>query len=228
MDLKLNFVSTVVIGRFNPSILTVEFLKNECGIEIGEGKTVSPAQVLIATEIHFREKGTQFLADLERFQVRESEISDIAEARSPEFVKIYLEKLPYTPIVACGVNFAYTIHLEEADKKGFQTFLSNEVVLFDLFQIDSYDLDTERSHVNSKDTFTSLWNLNFEIKEGLKSNIRIRLLEGDNVYEMNHNIEAPNLDKDKEHLALITDNLHENITYHKDIIDKFFKGVKDA
>lgn len=228
MDLKLNFVSTVVIGRFNPSILTVEFLKNECGIEIGEGKTVSPVQVPIAREIHFREKGTQFLADLERFQVRESEISDIAEARSPEFVKIYLEKLPYTPIVACGVNFAYTIHLEEADKKGFQTFLSNEVVLFDLFQIDSYDLDTERSHVNSKDTFTSLWNLNFEIKEGLKSNIRIRLLEGDNVYEMNHNIEAPNLDKDKEHLALITDNLHENITYHKDIIDKFFKGVKDA
>jgi hypothetical protein len=45
---------------------------------------------------------------------------------------------------------------------------------------------------------------------------------------MNHNIEAPNLDRDKEHLALITDNLHENITYHKDIIDKFFKGVKDA
>ncbi len=228
MDLKLGFVSTVVIGRFNPSILTAEFLKNECGIEIGEGKTVTPGQVPIAREIHFREKGTQFLADLERFQVRESEISDIAEARSPEFVRIYLERLPYTPIVACGVNFAYVIRLEEADKKGFQAFLANETVLFDLFQIDSFDLDTERSHVNGKNAFTRLWNLNFEIKEGLKLAIRIRLLERDNVYEMNHNIEAPNLDKNKEHLALITDNLHQNITYHKDIIDKFFKGVKDA
>ena len=228
MDLELNFVSTVVIGRFNPSILTIEFLKNECGIEIGEGKTVSPVQVPIAREIHFREKGTQFSADLERFQVRESEISDIAEACSPEFVKIYLNKLPYTPIVACGINFAYITRLKEADKKGFQAFLANEVVLFDLFQIDSFSLDTERSHINTKDTFTSLWNLNFEIKECLKSAIRIRLFEGDNVYEINHNIEAPNLYKDKECLALITDNLHENITYHNDIIDKFLKGVKDA
>ena len=228
MDLKLNFVSTVVIGRFNPSILTVEFLRNECGIEIGEGKTVSPAQVPIAREIHFREKGTQFSADLERFQVRESEISDIAEARSPEFVKIFLEKLPYTPIVACGINFSYTTCLEEADKKGFHASLANEVVLFDLFQIGSFSLDTERSHVKSKDTSTILWNLTFEIKEGLKSAIRIRLLEGDNVYELNHNIEVPDLEKDREQLALITDNLDENITYHKDIIDELFKGVKDA
>jgi hypothetical protein len=38
MDIKLNFVSTVVIGRFNPGILTTEFLKYECGIDLGEWK----------------------------------------------------------------------------------------------------------------------------------------------------------------------------------------------
>jgi len=227
MDVKLNFVSTVVIGRFNPGILTTEFLKNECGIDLGEGSIIGPGDLPVYKEILFKEKGIGFRVDLERLVIKEDKITKLVKVLGPQFLLIYLDKLHYTPVFACGMNFNLTLELQEEEKKAFGEFLNDDSHLFDLFKIDDFRLETDRNYNKSGSVLNSLWNITFAIKEELNHTIRIRLAKSDNIYELNHNIEAPNLGKNRENIKFITEGLDQNIKYNKDIMDKLFKGVKN-
>jgi len=227
MDVKLNFVSTVVIGRFNPGILTTEFLKHECGIDLGEGSIIGPGDLPVYKEILFKEKSISFRVDLERLVIKEDKITELMKFLGPQFLLIYLEKLPHTPVFACGMNFNLTLELKEQEKKAFGEFLTDDRHLFNLFKIDDFRLETDRKYNKSGSVLNSLWNITFAIKEELNHTIRIRLAKSDNIYELNHNIEAPNLKENRENIKFITEGLDQNIKYNKDIMDKFLKGVKN-
>jgi hypothetical protein len=227
MDVKLNFVSTVVIGRFNPGILTMEFLKKECGIDLGEGSIIGPGDLPVHKEIIFKEKNIHFRVDLERLVIKEDKITKLVKVFGPQFLRIYLDRLHYTPVFACGMNFNLTVELQEQEKKAFGEFLNDDRRLFNLFKIDDFRLETDRKYNKSGSVLNSLWNITFAIREELNHTIRIRLAKSDNIYELNHNIEAPNLKENIENIKFITEGLDQNIKYHNDIMDKLFKGVKN-
>ena len=63
MEINNTFVSTVVIGRFNPSILTPEFLKSQCNIDVGEVDHFTPIDVPVAKEFKAKEKNLSFYAE---------------------------------------------------------------------------------------------------------------------------------------------------------------------
>ena len=105
MEVKNNFMSVVSLGCFNPAILTPRFLKEKCGFETRlepKGRTTSVAAVI-------NYGSTSFVADLERFQIKHSDVDDfLKSAIVPVMIK-YLTVLEYTPVEAIGVNLNYDI-----------------------------------------------------------------------------------------------------------------------
>lgn len=53
-----NFVSVVILGSFNPSILTSDFLIRECGLEI-EGKVTREERAPVVSRVDY--PGLSFL-----------------------------------------------------------------------------------------------------------------------------------------------------------------------
>lgn len=228
MEMNNNFVSTAVIGRFNPSILTPEFLKDKCGMDIGDGKYVTPKDIPVAREILFEEKGISFYVDLDRLQIKENRITDLAGVVGPEYLGKYVTKLEYTPIFACGLNFNFEIQLQEEEKKRFALLLNDEEKLFEICKIDKFELETKKHYNKDATVHNVLWILTFFIEDGLKSSVRINLIKSDNIYELNHNIEVIELEKNKENIKLITERLDQNVRYHENIIENLFREVINA
>lgn len=232
MKITNRFVSTVVIGRFNPSILTPEFLKSECDIDLGEAKYTVPEDVPIERSIEYEEKGVSFLASLDRFQVMESKFAQLNAIIGPQLTMKYLDRLQYTPIHACGINFNFGVELKKEEEKGISNFLNNEEKFFEVFEIDGYEIETKKYRSKDGTVSNYLWTLTFLIKNGLKSSLGIRLMEPiiepNRLYELNHNLEVTDLKQNRENIKLITENVEQNIGYHQNIMDKFLKELSYA
>jgi len=228
MELFNNFVSTVVLGRFNPSILTPEFLKKECGEDIEKVDYLVPVDVPVTREFIDTEKQILFFADLERFQVKELKLEDFSKIKGPKIIHQYLECLRYTPIFVCGINFNYDFKINADNKDKLKNFLINEKNLFEVFETDEFRMDTKRKFGKDELTSTYSWEVSFSVNKILKASLRLSLKQDDNEYELNQNLEVDHLYKDRNRINIITQSLEKNITYHDWIIRKFLEGIKDA
>ncbi len=94
-----------------------------------------------------------------------------------------------------------------------------------MLQQDNFKLNTNRHYNKEGLILNDLWEVTFFTAEGLKSSIRLRRLEEENTYELNHNVEAPDLVKHKENIRLITENFDGNIQHHSNMMDQFLKVV---
>lgn len=222
MKIRNTFVSTIVIGRFNPSILTPEFLRSQCDIELGEVEYITSKDMPVLTEFKWEERGISFFADLERFQMKETGVTDLREARGPEIVTKYLKKLEYTPIFACGINFNYLVVLTSEEVSSFNQYLNNEANFSQLCQTKEFQLETRKKYREDGPVINQLWMLTFYIKEGLKCALKLGLVKSDNAYEFNHNFEVPELRDNRENLQFITEELQKNVEYHEQMKEKLF------
>lgn len=225
MEIKNTFVSTVVIGRFNPSILTPEFLKSQCNIDVGEVDHIKPMDVPVTKEFKAKGKNLSFYADLDRFQINELEVADLSKVVGPEFAGRYLDRLQYTPIFSCGINFNDIMKLRENEIGIVNRFLNNEKGFFKLFETDKFRLESRKDHDIDGSVVNHLWILTFSMKDGLKTSIRLGLVKAENTYEINHNIEVPNLQESRENIKLIIENYENNLIYHNQIMKRFLEGL---
>lgn len=105
MEVKNDFISVVSVGSFNPAILTPEFLKEKCGFEPAsepKGRTTPIATVLVYGSV-------SFLVDLERFQIKHTDVTDFLHSTIVGTMIKYLSVLEYTPLDAIGINLNYDI-----------------------------------------------------------------------------------------------------------------------
>lgn len=105
MEVKNNFVSVVSLGCFNPAILTPEFLKEKCGFKTPaepKGRTTP-----VATGLDYG--SILFLLDLERFQIKHSDLKKFQDSNIVTIMMAYLDVLQHTPLDAVGVNLNYDI-----------------------------------------------------------------------------------------------------------------------
>ena len=149
MRVKNNFVSCVVIGSFNPSILTSDFIIQECGLEF-EGKAIREDRTPVVSRVEY--PGFMFLADLDRLQIRETEIDDPGKSKVVDFLRIYLEKLPYTPLSKCGVNINVSISgTNEKDLIALLTERKRE--LFKILETRDFTIEATSQHQSKGDKF---------------------------------------------------------------------------
>jgi hypothetical protein len=116
-EIKKSFASLVAIGRPNPQILNVDFLR---------GNSILPADQSPFAEL-FREKQPftsfvstpvmasltfghiDFFIDEQRFQIKDARVSEWSETLIFDIAKKYFRTLPYTPLSTVGINLHTTV-----------------------------------------------------------------------------------------------------------------------
>jgi hypothetical protein len=216
VNIAYNFVSVVVLGRFNPGILTPDFLTKVCSMPLSKPQYLIPPEMPFPREIRFSEN-ISFLIDLERLQIAEHEVKNIQDVSVAKYAKLYLEKLPYTPISTAGVNFNFSLRFDEQnEKEQLCGLIQNESNLFSKFDIREYNLKVEKVCSQSRPNIYNYWIMTFQTDEGFYSSLRINFNKR-NVIELNHNAEVKNLNEKPEQINLLLGNYNNVVKYHESI-----------
>jgi hypothetical protein len=221
MEIKNNFVSVIVLGNFNPSILTEDFLKKVCGFNF----TAEPKKQLSPVVSEIKYGNINFLADLDRFQIKEDNISEFEKTKIFEYVSRYLEILSYTPILIAGLNFNVT--LENVDNDVIEkNIISNKSKLKEILESDEivmipylrYKSEEDKEHVSLdvlfKGSQTDIDILGrFEIKK-----------VKDKTFCLNYNFEVRGLEKNRERISILTGNYPSILNRYKKLLQVIVKN----
>ena len=69
MKISYNFISLIAIGNFNPAILSADFLKRVCKLDLGEPTEESPRNMPVFK--HLKYQDLQFIVDLNRLEIKD-------------------------------------------------------------------------------------------------------------------------------------------------------------
>lgn len=215
-DISINLV---VLGSFNPAILTHEFLTHECGLDImGEPISQNVGVPVLAT----LEYGSMsFFADLGRFQVTEKNCSDPGASKIPCYLKTYLEKLPYTPLSKCGANISCNLEADSNRLENLGQWLKQDRQKFcDILQVEAVELDV--SFFTGKEECIKscvLTTKRSEYNAGTK--MKVSEINKKSV-KIDFNYEVVGLDADKNLLASITDEFTNVVDIFNEQINRLF------
>lgn len=181
-QLTPNFFSTVCLGDFNPSILSINFIKNNCNY-IFEGHPRSEINPVASRIVDDK---ISIIVEFSKFQVIREEYDDANALAVLTLASKYLTILEYTPIRALGINFHYTVssfeqgkinldfynHIKDVGLKISETAELTSTLVYDKqgsiklrgvdLRIKSLETFNFRTTVNNLKTNLSL-NINFEV-----------------------------------------------------------------
>ena len=111
-EISKNFISLVALGRPNPQILNVDFLKANKILPVDEPpfdklfQQEKPFTNFVSTPIlsELVLENIQFIVEVSRFQIRDSAVSEWTETKVLDIARKYFEVLPYTPLTVVGIN----------------------------------------------------------------------------------------------------------------------------
>jgi hypothetical protein len=118
-----NFLNVVALGSFNPQILNVDFLTHnrivdpsEPGFEILNQP--KKCKDFLSTPPFARlDFGTvEFIIQQERYQIKESPITQWVDNKIVRITKAYFGVLPHTPIRVVGINMNLKIQFDNNDE----------------------------------------------------------------------------------------------------------------
>ena len=218
MRVENNFVSVVTLGSFNPSILTSHFLIRECGLEI-KGKATREERTPVVSRVDY--PGLSFLADLDRFQIIERELDELGKSRVVEFLRIYLEKLPYTPLSKCGVNI--NVNVSGINERALIAVLTEwKKDLFKILGTENFAIETRSRHRPEGHRYVG-WTIIYAIKkEDTLGRLTISK-KRNSVYEVNYNYEVAKLEKNHSRLEAITKGYPRIVKHYEKAIRAIFE-----
>ena len=222
-----NYINLVVLGNFNPAILTPDFLYKVCDFHFGSEPSVNPQEVLpgmppvVASLVC---GDVSFQVDLGRLQIAEKNCKDPRSSQLPAYLDVYLKKLPYTPISVCGANLNYNMIVEKAKLDTIEEWLKNNRTKFcETLQVDAVNLEASFS-IEKKEEKIKKWLLRTAISEH-NATIRINVSyvsDSENTVKINFNYEVPNLDRDRNLLTSITTDYSKIVDLCEHYLGKIF------
>ena len=163
IDYKNDYINLVVLGSFNPSILTHDFLVNECGFNLGNEPVSKSPPMPVVVSLDY--DNTSFFVDLGRLQITERSCKDPKLSQLPVYLNTYLQKLPYTPVTKCGANFSYELTVEKNRLENVEGWLRNNRNKFrEILQLETVDLEVCFA-VDDKQERIKNWILRTKIRE---------------------------------------------------------------
>lgn len=196
-----NHINVVVLGNFNPSILTHKFLVTECGFALGNKPTKETPSMPVVASLEYDD--VSFFADLGRLQITEKNCKEPKQSKLPNYLGTYLEKLPHTPIIKCGANFSYNVEIEEKKLNQIEKKLSSNRQYF-CTALDATEIQIEVIFsVNDKTETVKKWILRTNTQPGESSTIMTVQQAEDSKVRIDFNYEI-NLEKDREQVKKIT------------------------
>lgn len=222
IDYKNDYINLVVLGNFNPSILTHDFLVKECGFDLGDkpGSKGPPMPVVASMDYD----KTTFFADLGRLQITERNCKYPKSSQLPIYLNAYLQKLPYTPITKCGANFSYDLTAEKARLENIERWLGNNRNKFcETLQLKTLDLEVCFA-IDDKQEKVKNWTLRTKIPEYEASTmLKVSYIAGaGNRIKIDFNYEVTGLDRDKKLLANVTTDYANVVDLFKHQVEKIF------
>lgn len=222
IDYKNDYINLVVLGSFNPSILTHDFLVKECEFALGNEPSSKIPNVPVIASLDY--DNITFFADLGRLQITEKNCKDLKSSRLPIYLNTYLQKLPYTPITKCGANFSYNLTVENTRLENIEQWLRNDRNKFcESLQLKTVDLEV-CFVVDDKQEKIKNWVLRTKTEQYCASTmIKVSNIDGNGI-KVDFNYEVGNLDKDKELIASVTTNYTKVVDLFKHQVEKIFEG----
>lgn len=223
VDYKNDYINLVVLGSFNPAILTHEFLVHECGFELPtEPDRKGPVMPVIASLDY---GNLTFFADLGRLQITEKSCGNPKSSKLPSYLQTYLDKLPYTPVTKCGANFSYRLIVEKSRLEQIGELLrNNRSKLCEELELKTVDLEISFGVEKSKETVTN-WTL--RTKSGVdkvSTMLKVVMSNSGNEAKIDFNYDVANLEVDRQRLNSVTTNYGQVFDIFKNQVEKIFSG----
>lgn len=201
MEIKNNFLSIVVLGSFNPSILTSSFLANECKVTFSEKPDEKHLPIFSIVTYN----NLVFQTTYENFQVIQNNIDNFDNPLILEPVKKYFQVLRYTPLTTCGINF--NIDISKINMPHFEKLvLDDEIKLLDAINKKEILLD-QNIFLNKESGRKSFRQLNmlYHLDDFVSESLSIQKKE-ENSLTINFNHEVGNLHENSENLFNLIEN----------------------
>lgn len=227
MKLSNNYINLVILGNFNPAILTHDFLINICNFGFENEPSVKtpvvpPAMPPVVMSLEYGD--VSFHVDLGRLQITEKNCENPRLSQLPAYLDAYLKKLPYTPIGVCGANLNYNMIVEKSKLDTIEGWLKNNRANFcETLQLDAVNLEASFS-IEKKEEKINKWLLITAISEHNASiKLGVSYVSGsESTVKINFNYEVPNLDRDKKLLTAITTDYSKVVDLCEHYIEKIF------
>jgi hypothetical protein len=225
MDFKNDYINLVVLGSFNPAILTHEFLVRECGFDLlGEPDSKGPAMPVVVV-VSLEYGNISFSADLGRLQIMEKNCADPKGSKIPEYLQVYLDKLPYTPITKCGANFSYRLAAEKSRLGQITQWLRNDRDKFcKALKLNTITIEVVFAVDQSKEEVVN-WILRTKADSyDASTMLKIAMPISGNEVKIDFNYEVATLDKDRQRLSSVTANYGEVFDLFESQLERIFTG----
>jgi len=217
MKVKPNFKSVVVIGGFNPTILTPDFLKDVCKFSSSH----EPVGMTTAVQTEIKYGNTLFLLELNRFQIIVKEVEDFDPIFPLDLLLRYLSILQYTPITLFGMNLNYT--LSDVDLASLRMKLADPCKAANWLGTDVASVLLSASRRGEEGLLINEVTLVHPIDGGLTNSVKMTF-ETDNIV-INNNFEAGQLEAQRERIGTISERHGELLKMNGSLMNSIAGGV---
>lgn len=205
MGLNYNFTSLIAFGNFNPAIASSDFFNEVCGLDLGKPVEETPASVPVHKIIQF--KSVRIIINLDRLEIKHTNIVEAYNPKVLEIFKTYYEKLPYTPLNAVGININCNLTFDkEGDFLRVAAIANNPETYASFFDAKQIGMVEKVSFYGNEKRWQES---SFTIKgvNGLTRQISISKIKDS--LSINYNNEASNLREDKRALVKFIEGYNE-------------------
>ncbi len=217
-EYRNNYANLVVLGGFNPAILTHEFLVKECDLQLGSEPHRRVELNPVVSSLEYND--VSFFADLGRLEIKQKNCADPKSSFVADYLACYMEKLPYTPVTKCGTNLSYVIGPDKTrldrlnewlrtDRRRFYGLLKHPVISLEVSFHPEGDSETVVGWVlkMKSDDGNAVITLKTAISDTHSGDVSV-----------DFNYEVSGLDKDKS-------RLHGMLRNYAPIVDLFMEQV---
>lgn len=219
---KNEYINLVVLGSFNPAILTHEFLVKNCEFDFKKEPKANMPPVPVISSLEYEK--VSFFADLGRIQITEKDCAEPKSSQLPHYLDVYLKKLPYTPITKCGANFSYELTIENEKLKTVEEWLKSHRSKFnEILKSNTIKIEISLTVENGEEKFES-WTIRTKVKEyNASTMMKISSVEGHNdKVKVDFNYEVGNLNRDKNLIKSITGDYAKAVDLFLHQVERIF------